>query len=227
MTPKRIILVRHGESEANVDPTVYARVPDWQIALTEQGVAQAREAGRRIAGLIGDGTFGVFSSPYVRTEQTTNAMLEGIGRAPVFDYQDPELREQEYGNMPLTDESEANRAFRKRFGYFFYRFPEGESCADVYDRMALFLDSLYRRFDRPSCPENIIIVSHGTAIKCFLARWYHWSIERFESIGQLPNCHVSLMSNNDLKKSVCEQTFCLDEPFEQKPYLMKGACHAE
>ena len=193
MIPKRIILVRHGESEANVDPTVYARVPDWRIALTEQGVAQAREAGREISGLIGDGAFGVFSSPYVRTEQTKNAMLEGIGREPVFDYQDPTLREQEYGNMPPTDENEANRAFRKKFGYFFYRFPNGESCADVYDRMALFLDTLYRRFDRSNCPENIIIVSHGTAIKCFLARWYHWSVERFESIGQLPNCHVSVM----------------------------------
>lgn len=198
MTPKRIILVRHGESEANVDPTVYARVPDWQIA-----------------GLIGDGAFGVFSSPYVRTEQTKNAMLEGIGRALVFDYQDPTLREQEYGNMPPTDENEANRAFRKRFGYFFYRFPEGESCADVYDRMALFLDSLYRRFDRPSCPESIIIVSHGTAIKCFLARWYHWSIERFESIGQLPNCHVSVMRQ-------CDGSFVLEEPFAKGSTLIEG-----
>lgn len=206
MTPKRIILVRHGESEANVDPGVYARVPDWRIALTANGVEQAREAGRKIVGLIGNESFGVFSSPYVRTEQTKNAMLEGMGREPVFDYQDPTLREQEYGNMPPTDENEANRAFRKKFGYFFYRFPEGESCADVYDRMALFLDTLYRRFDRPNCPANIIIVSHGTAIKCFLARWYHWSIERFESIGQLPNCHVSVMRQE-------VGSFVLDEPF--------------
>ena len=215
MIPKRIILVRHGESEANVDPTVYARVPDWRIVLTEQGLAQAREAGRHIAELIGNETFGVFSSPYVRTEQTKNSMQKGIGREPVFDYQDPTLREQEYGNMPPTDENEANRAFRKQFGYFFYRFPEGESCADVYDRMALFMDSLFRRFDRPSCPENIIIVSHGTAIKCFLARWYHWSIKHFESIGQLPNCHVSVMMNVAHNTPMRTKEFRLDEPFEK------------
>ena len=215
MTTKRIILLRHGESEANVDHEVYAKVPDWKISLTDTGVAQAHEAGRKIAGLIGDGAFGVFSSPYVRTEQTKNAMLEEIGRDPVFDYQDPTLREQEYGNMPPTDENEANRAFRKKFGYFFYRFPEGESCADVYDRMALFLDSLYRRFDRPSCPENIIIVSHGTAIKCFLARWYHWSIERFEAIGQLPNCHVAMMRQGG-------GSFVLEEPFAKRSTLIEG-----
>lgn len=214
MTPKRIILLRHGESEANIDPAVYARVPDWQIALTANGVEQARGAGRKIAGLIGGESFGVFSSPYVRTEQTKNAMLEGMEREPEFDYQDPCLREQEYGNMPPTDENNANREFRKKFGYFFYRFPNGESCADVYDRMALFLDTLYRRFDRPNCPENIIIVSHGTAIKCFLARWYHRNIERFDSIGQLPNCHVSVMTAEDGR-------FIVNEPFISTPILQE------
>lgn len=216
MVPKRIILLRHGESEANVDPTVYARMPDWRIALTEQGVEQAREAGRRVAGLIGDGAFGVFSSPYVRAEQTKNAMLEGIGREPVFDYQDPELREQEYGNMPPTDENDANRAFREQFGYFFYRFPDGESCADVYDRMALFMDSLFRRFDRDDCPENIIIVSHGTAIKCFLARWYHWDVRRFDVMGQLPNCHISLMLNSCSGQMSRDNSFVLAEPYTER-----------
>lgn len=212
MIPNRIILLRHGESEANADSSVYARVPDWRIALTEQGVEQAREAGRRVGSIIGDESYGVFVSPYIRTLQTKDAMIEGIGRKPVFDYQDPELRELESGNMPSTDENEANRAFRKEFGYFFYRFPEGESCADVYDRMALFMDSLYRRFDRPSCPENIVIVSHGAAIKCFLARWYHWSVDYFETIGFLPNCHISVMTKN-------EGSFVLDEPFSEEKII--------
>lgn len=216
MTPKRIILLRHGESEANVDPAVYARVPDWRIALTPTGVEQAREAGRKIAGLIGDESFGVFGSPYVRTEQTKNAMLEGMGREPVFDYQDPTLREQEYGNMPPTDENNANREFRKKFGYFFYRFPNGESCADVSDRITLFLDSLYRRFERETCPENIIIVSHGTAIKCFLARWYHWDVGRFDVMEQLPNCHISLMLNSCSDQMSRDNDFVLTEPYTER-----------
>lgn len=210
--PKRIILLRHGESEANVDSDVYARVPDWRIALTGKGMEQAREAGRRIAESIGDETFGVFCSPYVRTVQTKDAMLEGIGRTPLFDYQDPTLREQEYGNMPPADENAANRAQRKQFGYFFYRFPDGESCADVYDRMALFLDSLYRRFKRPGCPSNIIIVSHGTAIKCFLARWYHWDVSRFDVRLPLPNCHIAVMTAGN-------GHFALSEPFSGEKVL--------
>lgn len=37
MTPKRIILVRHGRSAANDDTTLYSRVPDHKRELVEQG----------------------------------------------------------------------------------------------------------------------------------------------------------------------------------------------
>ena len=36
------------------------------------------------------------------------------------------------------------KAERLRFGRFFYRFPNGESGADVYDRMTIFEDHLIR-----------------------------------------------------------------------------------
>ena len=35
MTPKRIILVRHGRSAANDNPTVYSRVPDHKSELVD------------------------------------------------------------------------------------------------------------------------------------------------------------------------------------------------
>ena len=34
--PHRIILVRHGQSEGNVDETAYTRIPDSKIALTHR-----------------------------------------------------------------------------------------------------------------------------------------------------------------------------------------------
>ena len=37
MTPKRIILVRHGRSAANDDPAVYSRVYDYKIELVNEG----------------------------------------------------------------------------------------------------------------------------------------------------------------------------------------------
>lgn len=217
MMPQRIILLRHGLSDANLDDGIYSHTPDHLISLTRIGMDEAREAGERIHTLIGETPYGVFSSPYLRTMQTKDAMIEGIGRLPQFDYQDPSLREQEYGNMPSSETSKINRVCRQQIGRFFYRFPDGESCADVYDRMAIFMQSLFRRFDREPCPDNIVIVSHGTAIKCFLARWYHWSVEKFDALGLLPNCHISVMTNSAVNRNGAQ--YQLSEPFSARSFF--------
>ncbi|KAF3531686.1 hypothetical protein DY000_02043877 [Brassica cretica] len=52
LLPKRIILVRHGESEGNLDTSAYATTPDHKIQLTESGLLQAREAGARLRSLL-------------------------------------------------------------------------------------------------------------------------------------------------------------------------------
>ena len=43
------------------------------------------------------------------------------------------------------------RSERVRFSRFFYRFPNGESGADVYDRVSTWLESLYREM---ACGES-------------------------------------------------------------------------
>ena len=50
--PKLIILLRHGESEANADNTLWRTKPDNIINLTEKGIQQAKEAGLRIENLF-------------------------------------------------------------------------------------------------------------------------------------------------------------------------------
>lgn len=52
--PKRLILVRHGESEGNNDPLLYCHVPDNAMHLTTLGYEQAVAAGRSIKQIIGD-----------------------------------------------------------------------------------------------------------------------------------------------------------------------------
>lgn len=216
MIPNRIILVRHGRSAANDDPTVYSRVPDYKIELVEEGREQARTAGDRIREIIGGESYGVYVSPYVRTVQTKDCIVERIGRKPMFDYQDPCLREQDCGNLPGVLEAEANREARGRYGAFFYRFPNGESCADVYDRMSGFMNSLYRLFEKDACPDNLLIITHSVAMRCFLSRWYHWTVDYFDSRPCLPNCHIAVMTRGD------DGAFALSEPFADIAYLSEG-----
>ncbi|GHU04914.1 phosphoglycerate mutase [Betaproteobacteria bacterium] len=196
MKPKRIILVRHGESEANVDREIYSKSPDHEIALTATGHEQSVDTGRKIAALIQSESYAVYVSPYARTLQTMKGICGEIAEKPLFVYQDPRLREQDWGVLPTQEETKRNKDVRDSYSLFFYRFPGGESCADVFDRMSTFFETLHRDFQKENFPENILIVSHGVAIKCFLARWFHWEVEHFALNFNVPNCYTLVMNRN-------------------------------
>ena len=53
MKPKQIILIRHGQSESNVDKTIYGQKPDYALELTEEGKKQAIMAGKELKPIIG------------------------------------------------------------------------------------------------------------------------------------------------------------------------------
>ena len=109
---------------------------------------------------------------------------------------------------------------RESYGRFFYRFPNGESGADVYDRLTVFearqhfciyilsrsflhywrrfltvppvrlQDHLVRDIDAGRFPEgtHLVLVTHGLALRIFLARWFHWTVAETESAWNPPNC---------------------------------------
>ena len=71
LMPKRIILVRHGQSEANADHSLLRDRPDNLVELTSLGSKQAEEVGHRIKQLVGDEICSLVVSPFERTLQTS------------------------------------------------------------------------------------------------------------------------------------------------------------
>ncbi|KAK1274228.1 hypothetical protein QJS04_geneDACA017354 [Acorus gramineus] len=205
--PRRIILVRHGQSEGNVDEGAYTRIPDPRIGLTQKGWEEAEATGRKIKDMIlGDGADDwkvyFYVSPYKRTLET----LRGLGRA--FERpriagvrEEPRLREQDFGNFQDREKMRHEKSVRLRYGRFFYRFPNGESAADVYDRITGFRETLRAdidigRFQPPgerSPNMNLVIVSHGLTLRVFLMRWYKWTVEQFEGLTNFCNGGMLVM----------------------------------
>eukprot|EP00883_Tetradesmus_obliquus_P014502 jgi/Sobl393_1/7569/SZX72697.1 len=73
--PDKIILVRHAESQGNVDARIYSTTPDYEVPLSARGWEQAVACGDDIRGLMeaehGAGYKLFFmTSPYCRTRQT-------------------------------------------------------------------------------------------------------------------------------------------------------------
>ncbi|MEW1719223.1 histidine phosphatase family protein [Streptomyces sp. NPDC093109] len=216
--PQRIVLVRHGESEGNADDTVYEREPDHALALTGIGRGQAEETGARLRALFGGERINVFVSPYRRTHQTLQAF--GLDPEQVRIREEPRLREQDWGNWQDRDDVRLQKAYRDAYGHFFYRFAQGESGADVYDRVSAFLESLHRSFDAPDSPENVLLVTHGLTMRLFCMRWFHWSVAEFESLSNPGNAETrTLLLGADGR-------YTLDRPFDRwrlpEPYGRTG-----
>ena len=100
---------------------------------------------------------------------------------------------------------------RESYGRFFYRFPNGESGADVYDRLTVFEDHLVRDIDAGRFPEgtHLVLVTHGLALRIFLARWFHWTVAETESAWNPPNC-VPLVMERAAADDADEGTCALD-----------------
>ena len=197
MRPKRIILIRHGESEGNLDKNTYASKQDYKLLLTPTGIKQAEEAGQQLKQIIGNGSTIFYVSPMWRTRMTFEHIAKHIDRDKMKWTEDPRLREQEWGhfrdlkaNIQIDDE-------RNKFGTFYYRIKDGESCADVYDRVSDFMHSLHRNFDKDDFEENVVIVTHGMTLRMFLMRWYRWTVEEFETLRNPKNCEIIVMVKDE------------------------------
>jgi len=213
MKPQRILFVRHGQSESNVDAAARETIRDHEIALTEKGREQAVAAGKEISEILlhlptvswiehgisieQPRRVRIYSSSFRRARETLEGIEKGIGAITWKGQdiiegrrEDPRLREQEWGHLRLRSESDYIDRERNKHGTFYYRIPDGESGADVYDRCTGVLDTLYRDFEERMYPHAALIVGHGFAIRILLMRWLHWSVERFEETRNLRNCEI-------------------------------------
>jgi broad specificity phosphatase PhoE len=203
-----IILVRHAQSEGNKNRDIHQTTPDHRVKLTTEGHRQAQEAGRRLRDLLHpDDTLHFFTSPYRRTRETTEGMMESLTsddptpspfpRQGIKVYEEPRLREQDFGNFqPCSTEMERMWMERADYGHFFYRIPNGESAADAYDRVSGFNESLWRLFGEEDFASVCVLVTHGLMTRVFLMKWYHWSVEYFEDLRNINHCEFVIMTLN-------------------------------
>lgn len=190
MKPNRIILIRHGECFANTDESKFASEPDYTIELTSKGIQQAKEAGIKLKELVGDESLYFYISPFWRTRSTfENIAAQFPGNQ--FRYsEEPRLREQEWGYLRSYEELQRLKKERKEYGVFYYRFPGGEAGTDVYDRINDLLGSLHRDFQEPDYPQNCILITHSLAIRLFIMRWFHLTVEEFEEMCSPKNAEL-------------------------------------
>lgn len=221
--PKRLVLVRHGESEANLYldqiikgeiftfPPQLAKLRDWDIHLTEKGKEQARRTGDYLKK-----NFGIFDACFVSPQQRTRETFEEIlttykegGQDELLKSKmrlDSRLREKDHGATSYLSQEELKRFLpheyerREKEGKLLFRALGGESWYDVKDlRVGTFLNTVYR--DHAS--ESVLIVSHSITINCFrmkLERLQEEEVLKVVEREPLDNCGIAVFES-DLKQN--------------------------
>ncbi|KAE8660234.1 Phosphoglycerate mutase-like protein AT74H [Hibiscus syriacus] len=171
--PKRIIIVRHGESEGNLDTSAYSKTPDYKISLTEEGRAQARLAGSHLRDLIsGNGSrpdwrVYFYVSPYERTRSTLREIGKSFSKKRVIGVREEcRIREQDFGNFQVEERMKVIKETREKvrehlFNCFldhvmsidffdicvFFESPRREMLIEDKEISSDFLESLWRDID--------------------------------------------------------------------------------
>lgn len=215
----RIFLVRHGESEGNVDRDVNRRVADHAIDLSPRGRGQAKGAGAFLANLYkrenpaypasGKFPFRCWVSPYKRTRETARLLLgemeAATGAVAAFGVREHvHLAEQQFGLFDGLDDDQLRALYPREHehyekcqafeGRFWARMPLGESRFDVALRVHQAFGTFHRDAEKHGI-HDIVVVAHGTTIRAFVMQWLHLPVEWFEKEPNPKNCSIRLIEN--------------------------------
>lgn len=211
MHPKRIILIRHGLSEGNEDSKINSQKPDYTLKLSEEGIIQAGVAGINLKNIINEETIFFYISPYWRTRMTFEQIISKFPKEKYKLIEDPRLREQEWGHLRSAKDTKIIEEERDAYGPFYFRFPDGESGADVYDRICSFFGTLFRDFEKENFPENAVIINHGMTIRLFIMKWFHLSVEDYEKLANPENCQLIVLERENNGKYILKNELKLHQ----------------
>ena len=167
MNDRLLVLVRHGQSEWNLKNLFTG----WKdVDLTEQGVQEARAAGRKLKaqGLAFDLAY---TSVLKRANRTLDLILEEMGQTGIPIIRDQALNERDYGDLVGLNKDDARKKWGEEQVLIWRRSydvppPGGESLKDTVARaLPYFVQEILPRVLRG---ERTLISAHGNSLRALI-----------------------------------------------------------
>jgi 2,3-bisphosphoglycerate-dependent phosphoglycerate mutase len=167
MTDRLLVLVRHGQSDWNLKNLFTG----WRdIDLTEKGVAEAREAGRKLKaqGIKFDVAF---TSALKRAQRTLDLMLTELGQTTIPIFKDQALNERDYGDLVGLNKDDARTKWGEEQVHIWRRSydvapPGGESLKDTLARaLPYYVTDILPRVLRG---ERVLVAAHGNSLRALV-----------------------------------------------------------
>lgn len=207
----KIFLIRHGESIANTGENYKDRILDSKVTLTPKGIDQAYNAGKFLKSFCDENNIDlqkavIWCSPYTRTLQTAEEFNKSLHISKVKE--DITLAEQRFGLFDCLPDEKAQKLYpaewdeyqhqKKNGGKFFAKLPMGEAPYDVAIRIHQFFGTIKRDFEE-SGTDTLFIFTHGTTLRCFLLRYFHYTLKWYENENNPKNCWIRFIDEKEDK----------------------------
>jgi 2,3-bisphosphoglycerate-dependent phosphoglycerate mutase len=161
----RLILLRHGESQWNLEN----RFTGWvDVPLSPRGVQEAKNAGEKLRSFTFDRAF---TSVLIRAIETLRLVLEAIGQTNIPIEKDKALNERKYGELQGLNKADTAKKYgddqvkiwRRSYDV---RPPGGESLKDTADRVLPYYESRIKPCVLKG--ETILISAHGNSLRALV-----------------------------------------------------------
>lgn len=167
MSDRLLVLVRHGQSEWNLKNLFTG----WRdVDLTEQGIAEAKEAGRKLKakGIVFDLAF---TSALKRAQRTLDLLLAEMGQTGIPILRDQALNERDYGDLSGLNKDDARKKWGEEQVHIWRRSydiapPGGESLRDTLARTLPY----YVQEILPAVLQGkrTVIAAHGNSLRALV-----------------------------------------------------------
>ncbi|MDZ5450836.1 2,3-bisphosphoglycerate-dependent phosphoglycerate mutase [Labrys sp. ZIDIC5] len=162
-----LVLCRHGQSDWNLKNLFTG----WRDpGLTEKGVAEAHEAGRRLKALGLQADI-AFTSVLSRAQHTTKIILGELGQEDLETICDQALNERDYGDLSGLNKDEARVKFGEEQVHIWRRSydvppPGGESLKDTAARVLPYY--IYRIQPQVMAGKTVLVGAHGNSLRALI-----------------------------------------------------------
>ncbi len=167
MTDRLLVLVRHGQSDWNLKNLFTG----WRdIGLTDKGVVEAREAGRKLKAQ-GIAFTVAYTSALIRAQRTLDLMLEEMGQTQIPVFKDQALNERDYGDLSGLNKDDARKKWGEQQVHIWRRSydvapPGGESLRDTAARvLPYYIQEILPRVLRG---EQVLVSAHGNSLRALV-----------------------------------------------------------
>jgi 2,3-bisphosphoglycerate-dependent phosphoglycerate mutase len=167
MPDRLLVLVRHGQSEWNLKNLFTG----WRdIDLSEQGIAEARTAGRKLKAQ-GFQFDIAFTSALIRAQRTLDIMLDELGQRGIQVAKDQALNERDYGDLVGLNKDDARKRWGEEQVHVWRRSydvapPGGESLRDTAARVLPYY--IQEMLPRVLQGNRVLVSAHGNSLRALV-----------------------------------------------------------